>query len=152
MNTSNLYITSVNSADTVIVAVSGDIVGNIVASLLDITEIVSASISIVAVVEGVYAFSSCKITTIISASIAIIAANGNGIANSVGNIALIVEAIELRAGYNNWIFTLVAIYGNVSASSLKVATVSSARVIIITVHCRELASYSRIAGRIVACI
>jgi len=148
MNTSNCLIASINCADTVIIAISGNIEGSEGTSLCNIASIMSTGITIVTNFEIIDTFSTSSIARIISACISIITGNWNWLTNSIGNIALIGKAIEFGADYRYWIFAFVTINSNITASSLRVATVSSARVIVITIYCGELASNIRIARSI----
>jgi len=47
MNTTDLGIASIDGTNSVIIAISRDIVSNMITSLYDITEIMSASISVI---------------------------------------------------------------------------------------------------------
>jgi len=97
VNASKLGIATVVGTGVEVITVRRDVEWNVVASSLNVTEVLGASVSVVADLSGVDTFSSSKIAGIISASISIVTVKVGGLASSIVVVALVDLAVDSRA-------------------------------------------------------
>jgi len=129
VNTSSCWNTGVDSANTVIITVSG-VEGNVVTSSGGAAIVVSAGISVIAVNSGVSAETSVNVTSVKGASVATCTIERSWVTMSIGVVAGIDLAVD--GGTGN-VEASVARNQGVNTSSCGVASVCSARISVITV-------------------
>jgi len=116
-----------------IVADGGDVDRGVVASRGGIAQVVSAEVAIAAGLSNVNAQSGVGIARVISASVSVVAVDGSLSALSIGGVALVDVAFDRWADNRDGVQAPVALDRVVSATSVDIASVGSARVVVVTV-------------------
>jgi len=146
VNTTNSRITRVNGAVSVIVTDSSHVDVCLEASSRGIAILNLAFVQIVAVLLCVDTSVGDRITRVVSANIVVIAVLGSRNTSSVSWIALVGRAWNRWANNGNWIQAEVAGLCWIRASSVRIANVSCAGIVVVTINRSVSASHLRVTS------
>jgi len=146
VDTTNSRIARVNGTVSVIVTDSSHVDIGLEASIYRMAILNLAFVSIVAGLLGVDTSVCVRIASVNSANVSVIALLGSGHTFSVSRITLVDHAWNRWANNGNWIHAEVAWLCRISASSVRIANISCAGIVVVTINGSEGASYLRVTS------
>jgi hypothetical protein len=146
VNTADSGIARVNRAVGVIITNGRDVDVSLEAASGGIAILNLASVSIVAILLFVDTSVGDGIARVVGTHVVVITVLGSSNASSVRWIALVAHARNSRARNDNWIHAKVAWLSRISASSVRIADILGARIVVVAIHWSVGASHLRITS------